>query len=144
MQKAGNMGGCARIISHTGASNGDAVTASHMTCTKRTALKRLNMRRRGKKKGQDMPTYKNTRGYQSKYQNVKSKNSHIYFKRLSSLIMMWFVPSSLPHEQWKKHPKEQTRETEKREEILLSKNTRNTVEQKYKKYCRAKIRDNGG
>ena len=30
-QKGGNMGACARIISHTGASNGDAVTASHMT-----------------------------------------------------------------------------------------------------------------
>ena len=37
-QKVGNMGACARIISHTGASNGDAVTASHMT-TRRTPQK---------------------------------------------------------------------------------------------------------
>ena len=37
-QKVGNMCACARIISHTGASNGDAVTTSHMT-TERTSEK---------------------------------------------------------------------------------------------------------
>ena len=37
-EKVGNMGACARIISHTGASNGDAVTASHMT-SERTSQK---------------------------------------------------------------------------------------------------------
>ena len=72
------MGACARIISHTGASNGDAVTASHMT-TKRTPRKTKHETRR--KKGQDIPTmwvpHTKIPGYLLKYQiPITRTNQH--------------------------------------------------------------------
>ena len=116
-QKVGNMGACARIISHTGASNGDAVTTSHMT-TERTSAK----------------TKHETVGWGQgigMYQQVECLLWQQWFleKYDLTLIVMCWGPSSLPLKQPKNHPKDPTWEME---------------EKRGKNYCWGKIQGNGG